>query len=125
MQKPFIHRRYAEIEEKFVRRINMKHKNAFKFLLDACMMLALTIFFNKRSLGMSFHEIGGLILLATLAFRVLLNYKWVVGVTRKFFSKAVPITTKSAPASYAFCIPNKEVMPPPTTSGIVVFLATS
>ena len=72
----------------------MKRKNAFKFLLDACMMLALTIFFNKRSLGMSFHEIGGLILLATLAFRVLLNYKWVVGVTRKFFSKAVPMKTR-------------------------------
>ncbi len=72
----------------------MNKKNLLKFLLDIGMVLVLVLMYNKRSVNMTFHELGGLILIGVMLIHVLLNYKWVITVTRKLFSKNIPVKTK-------------------------------
>lgn len=43
---------------------------------------------------MEFHEIGGLILLGVFLIHILINHKWVTTITKKLFSKSIPIKTR-------------------------------
>lgn len=72
----------------------MNKKNLFKLLLDISMVIVLVLMYSKRAINMSFHEIGGLILLGVFLIHILINWKWVVTVTKKLFSKSVPFKTK-------------------------------
>lgn len=71
-----------------------KTKLSFKLLLDAVMLILLALMYNKMAISMSFHEIGGLILFAFIIFHLILNYKWIIGVTEKLFSKSLPVKTR-------------------------------
>ncbi|MEA4816901.1 MAG: DUF4405 domain-containing protein [Lachnospiraceae bacterium] len=66
------------------------NKNLFKLLLDVLMLIVFVLMFDKESLGMSFHEIGGLILFGIFLLHILINHKWVCNVSRRFFSKGLP-----------------------------------
>ncbi|MDF2612209.1 MAG: hypothetical protein K0R92_3683 [Lachnospiraceae bacterium] len=50
--------------------------------------------YKKSAISMSFHEIGGLILLGVFVIHVLINWKWVVAITKKLFHKSIPVKTK-------------------------------
>lgn len=67
----------------------MKNKNAMKILLDIVMVLLLVLMFNKNVISMNFHEIGGLVVCGLFVIHMLLNYKWIIGVTKKIFSKGL------------------------------------
>lgn len=68
----------------------MNKKNLLKFILDLCMIIVLALMYNKMSISMSFHEIGGLALLGVMLIHILLNGKWVITITKKIFNKSLP-----------------------------------
>jgi hypothetical protein len=72
----------------------MNKKNLFKILLDLGMVIVLVLMYKKSAISMSFHEIGGLILLGVFVIHVLINWKWVVAITKKLFHKSIPVKTK-------------------------------
>lgn len=72
----------------------MKNKNAMKILLDIIMLVLLILMFNKNVISMSFHEIGGLVVCGLFVIHMFLNYKWIIGVTRKIFSKGLKFKTR-------------------------------
>lgn len=65
----------------------MKKKNTQKLILDILMFIVLVILFKKNALGMAFHEIAGLSLLAVFIFHKIINRKWIVSVSGRLFQK--------------------------------------
>lgn len=72
----------------------MKNKNGIKILLDIVMVILLVLMFKKNVISMSFHEIGGLVVCGLFVVHMLLNYKWIIGVTKKLFSKGLKFKTR-------------------------------
>lgn len=72
----------------------MKNKNGIKILLDLVMVILLVLMFKKNVISMSFHEIGGLVVCGLFVIHMLLNYKWIIGVTKKLFSKGLKFKTR-------------------------------
>ena len=72
----------------------MKKINYIKFLIDIIMALIFTLLFNKNVLGMSFHEIAGLAIGAVFLVHCGLNWRWIKGITLKFFTKSMTIKTR-------------------------------
>lgn len=72
----------------------MNKKNIVKYFLDFLMTIVFILMFNKLVLGMAFHEIGGLALGAAIIIHIILNWKWVMGVTKKILSKDLPVKTR-------------------------------
>lgn len=72
----------------------MNKKNRLKLLLDSVMIIVLVLMYNHNALGMTFHEVGGLLLIGVFVIHVLLNGKWVTGVTRKLFDRSLPLRTR-------------------------------
>jgi hypothetical protein len=72
----------------------MSKKNVLKLVLDFCMIIVLVLMYNKSSVNLSFHEIGGLALIGVMLIHVLINGKWVTVVTKKLFDKTLPVKTK-------------------------------
>lgn len=72
----------------------MNKKSFLKYFLDLLMIIVFILMFNKMVLGLSFHEIGGLALGAAIIIHIILNWKWVIGITKKIFSKNLPLKTR-------------------------------
>jgi hypothetical protein len=70
-------------------------KNFGKLLLDAAMLLVLILMYQKQVISMTFHEAGGLAVLGLFAVHLVINHKWIAAVTKKLFSKAVPLKTRA------------------------------
>ena len=69
-------------------------KNGWKLVLDMILLIVLALMYNKRVLGMEFHEIGGLALCGLFIVHKLLNFKWIVNVTKGLFSRRTPVRQK-------------------------------
>lgn len=69
-------------------------KNGWKFVLDILMALLLALMYNKRVLGLAFHEIGGMALCGLFIIHKLLNWKWIKAVSTGLFSRRVPARQK-------------------------------
>ncbi len=69
-------------------------KNGWKFILDILMALLLALMYNKRLLGLAFHEIGGMALCGLFIIHKLLNWKWIKAVSTGLFSRRVPARQK-------------------------------
>jgi hypothetical protein len=76
-----------------MRGINIMKKNWFKWILDLAMVVVIVLLFNKNATGENLHEIIGLALFAAFALHLILNAKWIGGVTKKFFGK-MPAKTR-------------------------------
>ena len=77
--------------------VNMgKAKISFKYklMLDIAMVIVLSLLFRKNTLGMAFHEIAGLIILAVFIIHVALNRSWVFVITRNLLSSKTTIRAK-------------------------------
>jgi hypothetical protein len=68
-------------------------KNWFKWILDLAMVIVIVLLFNKNATGENLHEIIGLALFAAFALHLILNAKWIGGITKKFFGK-MPAKTR-------------------------------
>lgn len=69
----------------------MKSKTAIKAGLDLIMTLVFALLFNKMVLGLTFHEAAGLAIGFAILIHLVLNYKWIVQITKRFFSKELPL----------------------------------
>jgi hypothetical protein len=65
----------------------MNRKNVLKLLLSAAMIIILVLMYSARVINMTFHELGGLILLGVFIIHIIVNYKWVIDTTKKLFRK--------------------------------------
>jgi hypothetical protein len=66
----------------------------WKLLLDLVLALTLVLLYNKRGLGMAFHEIAGLAICGLFVVHKLLNWAWIKAVTKGLFSKHTPARQK-------------------------------
>ena len=69
-------------------------KKVWKVILDAVMLLLLALMYRKSVISMSFHEIGGLALVAFFVLHHLFNGKWITGVTKRIWKGELPAKTK-------------------------------
>ena len=69
-------------------------KNLQRLVLDVFMLLAIALFFKKNVLTLSYHEIAGLAIILLFVLHLIINRKWIVTVTKKFFDKSVKTRTK-------------------------------
>ena len=53
------------------------------------MAIALILIFNPGVTGQSYHEIASLVLGLAMLMHVLLNWKWVISVSKKIFVKNI------------------------------------
>src|SRR3954451_20673193 len=53
------------------------------------MAIAFLLLFNPEVTGLAFHEIGSLVFGLAMLIHVLLNWKWVMSVSKKVFSKNI------------------------------------
>ncbi len=67
----------------------------WKCVLDALLLILLALMFRKNALGMTFHEIGGLALIAFFVIHHLFNQGWIVAVTKRLFRKETPAKAKA------------------------------
>ena len=66
-------------------------------VLDIVMIIILALLYNSHVAAMSFHEIAGLAVFGLFIIHCLLNIKWVIGVSKRFFSSSL---TAKARISY-------------------------
>jgi hypothetical protein len=64
-------------------------KNIIKISLDIIMTVILVLLYNSHVFSIAFHEIAGLFIGGLFIIHCLLNKKWIVAITTKFFSKAL------------------------------------
>ena len=69
--------------------MELRRKNhlIIKVVLDIVMALLLVLLYNKRTISMSFHEMGGLCVFGLFLIHKALNWRWIKGVTTKLFRK--------------------------------------
>lgn len=65
----------------------MNKKNIVKYILDVFLALGFVLLFDKMAIGIQLHEIIGLTMGGAVIIHLALNYKWVIGITKKLFSK--------------------------------------
>lgn len=65
----------------------MNKKNIIKYILDIFLSLGFVLLFDKMALGMKLHEIIGLVIGGAVLIHLALNYKWIIGISKKIFSK--------------------------------------
>ena len=69
-------------------------KSIFKGIFDLFMAILLFFMFDKITLGIKFHEIGGLIAILLFFLHILINRKWVINITKNLFNKQISIKVK-------------------------------
>ena len=67
----------------------MKKMNRIKFALDIILLVLLLLMYKKDVLGISFHELGGILLCGLFIIHKLLNIKWIIATTGRLFSKKI------------------------------------
>lgn len=60
--------------------------NIIKIVLDIIMSVLFVLMFNKNVISLNFHEIGGLFVCILFLIHKLLNWKWIVTVSKRIFS---------------------------------------
>lgn len=74
--------------------LKIKNLNIIKILLDIVMSVLFVLMFNAKVISLNFHELGGLFVCALFLFHKLLNWKWIVAVSKKIFIKNLNIKTR-------------------------------
>jgi hypothetical protein len=63
--------------------------NAGRIILDVAMAVLLVLMYKKTVVSMEFHEIGGLVVGGLFLIHNLLNWKWIVGISRKILGRSL------------------------------------
>ena len=69
-------------------------KNVIKMILDIVMIVILALLYNSHVAAMSFHEIAGLAICGLFIIHCLLNIKWIIGISKRFFSKSLALKVR-------------------------------
>ncbi|MFC2008606.1 DUF4405 domain-containing protein [Chloroflexota bacterium] len=70
------------------------NKNVVRIILDVVMVSMLVLMYEKNAISLSFHEIGGLGGCGLFIIHNGLNRKWIVGITKRFFGRALPLRVR-------------------------------
>jgi hypothetical protein len=65
-----------------------------KIVLDVVMFLILFLMYNSHVAGLNVHEIGGLAVFGLFLIHKGINWRYIVGVGKKFFHKGMPVRAK-------------------------------
>ena len=68
--------------------------NVLRIVLDVVMLLLLALMYRVNVVSISFHEIGGLAVCGLFVIHKGLNWKWIVGVSRRHFGATLPAKTR-------------------------------
>ena len=77
-----------EIKER--KRLIVNQTRVLKLALDAIMLVLLVLMYEKQVISMSFHEIGGLVLIGMFVIHHLVNARWIGANTKRLFAKDTP-----------------------------------
>lgn len=74
----------------------MKKRNmlGIKLFLDLVMLIVFILLIRKNNFGLVFHEIAGLVIFGMFLIHIVLNWRWVVNVSKKIFSSKLPKNLK-------------------------------
>lgn len=72
----------------------MNNKNIIKYLLDIILAIGFMLMYDKMAIGIRLHELFGLGLGTGILVHLILNYKWVVGISKKIFSSKINHRTR-------------------------------
>jgi hypothetical protein len=72
----------------------MKTKKFIKIILDIIMTLLLVLMYKKNVINLTFHEIGGLVLCGLFLIHKGLNFKWIVKISQKIFTKKLTVKAR-------------------------------
>lgn len=72
----------------------MEKKNIIKYLLDALLAIGFMLMFDKMAIGISLHELLGLGIGAGIITHLVLNYKWVIEISKRIFSSKLSNRTR-------------------------------
>ena len=64
----------------------MDKKNIMKYVLDVVLAIGFMLMYDKRSIGINLHELLGLGIGVGVITHLILNYKWIIGISKKLFS---------------------------------------
>lgn len=69
----------------------MSKKNIVKYILDIILAIGFVLMYDKMATGINLHELLGLGLGIGVIVHVILNYKWVISIGKRIFSKDISI----------------------------------
>ena len=69
-------------------------KTSVKLLLDAFMLIILVLLYKKNVISLVFHEAAGIAICLLIVIHLLLNRKWISGVTQGLCKRETPLRTK-------------------------------
>lgn len=69
-------------------------KNTLSVIVDSLMIVLFVMLFKKNVINLKFHEIAGLAVCAIFIIHIIINYKWIAGVTKNLFAKSTPVKTR-------------------------------
>ena len=69
-------------------------KNRFKIILDIIMAIMLFSMYNKKTVSMEYHEIGGLFLIGLFIIHNVVNWSWIKNISLKLTEKNLPVKSK-------------------------------
>ncbi|MGL5378375.1 DUF4405 domain-containing protein [Clostridium sp.] len=64
----------------------MNKKNIMKYVLDVVLAIGFMLMYDKRAIGINLHELLGLGIGVGVITHLILNYKWIIGISKKLFS---------------------------------------
>lgn len=69
-------------------------KNWFKIILDIIMAIMLFSMYNKKTVSMEYHEIGGLFLIGLFIIHNVVNWSWIKNISLRLTDKKLPLRSK-------------------------------
>jgi hypothetical protein len=95
---------------------NSARKNLVKLILDVAAFIGFLLALDPRSTGIAIHEWLTIAGTAAIVLHLLLNWNWIVGITRNFFRKSTTKTRLNYILNWLFFIDGVVVM----LSGIMI-----
>lgn len=66
----------------------------YRILLDLILVVGAATLYSYRTISMSYHEIGGLVLFGLFVVHLIFNHKWIKSIFVKLFSPKMPLRTR-------------------------------
>jgi len=69
-------------------------QNIFKFIFDIVLAVVFALLFIPGSTGLTLHEWGSVVFGLAIILHIILNWKWVIGISKRIFSKSISRKTR-------------------------------
>ncbi len=69
-------------------------RNLVRISLDMVMLVLLVLMYEAQAITIAFHEVGGLVACGLFLVHHGINWRWIVGVSSRFFRRSLPVKTR-------------------------------